>query len=100
MTKAETQKQVNPTEKCSRNVIQKLSLSRNIFSDIRVATPENNSAIQPEGKQRLNENDGDFWKKFLINIAEYAILNPMFVEFAMIKPMAPVDRTSRTFSNT
>lgn len=50
MTIDEVQKQASPMEKCTKNVGQKFSLSRNILSDMRVVTPENNRAIHPEGK--------------------------------------------------
>lgn len=57
MMKQETQKQVNPTEKCIKNVGQKFSLSRNILSEISVVTNENNRILQPEGKQLRKENE-------------------------------------------
>lgn len=63
MTEAEIQKQMNPTEKWSRNEFQKSSLFRSIFSDKRVTSPENISTVQPEGKQLRNENDEEPWMK-------------------------------------
>lgn len=51
MTKAEMQKKVNPMEKWIKKDGQNFSRSRNNFSEIRVATPDNNRIVQPEGKQ-------------------------------------------------
>lgn len=57
ITRDDTQKQANPTEKWIKNVGQKFSWSRNIFSEMRVATPENKRSVHPEGKQLEKENE-------------------------------------------
>lgn len=57
MTKDDTQKQANPIEKWMKNVGQKFLRSKNIFSEMRVVTPENNRTFHPEGKQLEKENE-------------------------------------------
>lgn len=57
MTKDDTQKQANPIEKWIANVGQKFSRSKNIFSEMRVVTLENNRTVHPEGKQLEKENE-------------------------------------------
>lgn len=64
------------------NVGQKLSRSRNIFSETRVTTLENNRIVQPEGKQLLKENVEDpcsevnARSKLAFKISRFIILFP------------------------
>lgn len=57
MTKADVQKQVNPTKKWAKNEGQKFSLSKKTFSDVSVAIPESSKTVVPEGKHPWNEKD-------------------------------------------
>lgn len=57
MTKADVQKQVNPTKKWTKNDGQKFSLSKKIFSEVSVAKPESSKTVDPDGKHSWNEKD-------------------------------------------
>lgn len=59
ITYDDTQKQASPTEKWIINVGQKLSWSKNTFSETRVITAESNRIIDPEGKQLHKEKEED-----------------------------------------
>lgn len=59
MTKAEVQKKANPMQKWIKKDDQIFSRSRNTFSEIRVATPDSNRIVHPEGKQLQKENEED-----------------------------------------
>jgi len=50
ITYDDTQKQASPTETWTMNDGQKLSRSKNTFSEMRVIMPEINRIIHPEGK--------------------------------------------------
>jgi hypothetical protein len=52
-------KQANPTEKWITNVGQKLSWSKNTFSEMRVIALESNRITDPECKQPQKANEED-----------------------------------------
>jgi hypothetical protein len=60
-----------------KNVGQKFSRSRNIFSEISVVTPENKRTVHPEGKQLEKENDESCGQQKIISRSKSTSKQPI-----------------------